>query len=77
MTDLDLSDLLDSDLTDDDVLAELAARLGIPAVHELWGRDEFGAMIAATSWIAHEKERIARAVLTEMIEAHLGEALTS
>jgi len=44
-------------------------------MHELWDRDEFSAMIAATSWIAHEKERIARAVLTEMIEAHPGKAL--
>lgn len=70
MPDLDLSDLLDSDLTDDDLLAELAARLGIPAMHELWDRDESAAMQAALLQLAGEQERIAYAMRAELVSVH-------
>lgn len=66
----DCADLLDPDLSTDYVQAELCARLGLRE-QALWDVSDYRSMIAATNWIAHEKEQLAEAALAEMIAVYM------
>ena len=74
MTDLDLTDLLDPDLTKDQKEAELIARLDLPAVRELWDASDYRAISNAFCWLAREQDRIVTQMLSFMVDQHCANA---